>query len=123
MGRGRAREGYNRLWGPPALATGDYGPRAVDHAVLIISVGHDTVEKPPFIMGPDGPKVIHVGFTAASVEQVYFPHAEVVGDVGPSLALLADRIEGKLRIDPVFTGLRSEITGRIRDRADEGRFP
>src|SRR6202007_515776 len=77
----------------------------------------------PFFMGPDGPKVIHVGFTPASVEQVYFPHAEVVGDVGPSLALLADRIEGKLRIDPVFTGLRSEILGRIRDRADEVRFP
>ena len=34
--------------------------------------------------------------TPASVEQVYFPHAEVVGDVGPSLALLADRLEGKL---------------------------
>ena len=55
--------------------------RAVDHADLIIAIGHDTVEKPPFIMGPDGPKVIHVGFTAANVEQVYFPHAEIVGDV------------------------------------------
>ena len=52
-----------------------------------------------------------------------FPHAEVVGDVGPSLTLLADRLEGKLRIDPTFTGLRSEILARIRDRADEERFP
>ena len=67
--------------------------------------------------------MIHVGFTAATVEQVYFPHAEVVGDVGLSLALLADRIEGKLRIDPAFTGLRSEILRHIRDRADEERFP
>jgi len=47
----------------------------------------------------------------------------VVGDVGPSLALLADRIEGKLKIDSAFTGLRSEIVARIRDRADEARFP
>ena len=123
MGKGSVTGGSNLYMGTAALSSGDYVHRAVDHADLIISIGHDTVEKPPFIMGPDGPKVIHVGFTAASVEQVYFPHAEVVGDVGPSLALLADRIEGKLRIDPAFTGLRSEITGRIRDRADEGRFP
>ena len=33
-------------------------------------------------MGEGGPQVIHVGYTPANVEQVYFPHAEVVGDVG-----------------------------------------
>src|SRR2546421_332674 len=123
MGKGSVTGGSNLYVGTAALSSGDYVHRAVDHADLIIAIGHDTVEKPPFLMGPTGPKVIHVGFTAASVEQVYFPHAEVVGDVGPSLALLADRIEGKLRIDPAFTGLRSEILGHIRDRADEGRFP
>src|SRR4030095_6475966 len=80
-------------------------------------------EKTPCIMGAYGAKVIHVGFTGANVEQVYFPHAEVVGDVGPSLGLLADRIEGKVKLDSTFIGLRSEILGSIRDRADEGRFP
>src|SRR3954452_16770220 len=123
MGKGSVTGGSNLYMGTAALSAGDYVHRAVDHADLIIAIGHDTVEKPPFIMGPNGPKVIHVGFTPANVEQVYFPHAEVVGDVGPSLALLADRIEGKLRIDSAFTGLRSEIMARIRDRADEARFP
>ena len=123
MGKGSVTGGSNLYMGTAALSSGDYVHRAVDHADLIISIGHDTVEKPPFIMGPNGPKVIHVGFTAANVEQVYFPHAEIVGDVGPSLALLADRIEGKLHIDPAFTGLRSEILSHIRDRADEERFP
>src|SRR6516164_7063668 len=123
MGKGSVTGGSNLYMGTAALSSGDYVHRAVDHADLIISIGHDTVEKPPFIMGPDGPKVIHVGFTAPSVEQVYFPHAEIIGDVGPSLALLADRIEGKLHIDPAFSGLRSEILSRIRDRADEERFP
>ena len=33
---------------------------AIDQADLIIAIGHDTVEKPPFIMGPGGPTVIHV---------------------------------------------------------------
>jgi acetolactate synthase-1/2/3 large subunit len=47
------------------------------------------VEKPPFIMGPTGARVIHVGHTFATVEQVFFPHAEVVGDMGASLSMLA----------------------------------
>jgi acetolactate synthase I/II/III large subunit len=123
MGKGSVTGGSNLYMGTAALSSGDYVHRAVDHADLIISIGHDTIEKPPFIMGQDRPKVIHVGFTAANVEQVYFPHAEIVGDVGPSLTLLADRIEGKLHIDPAFKGLRSEILSRIRDRADEERFP
>jgi len=123
MGKGSVTGGSNLYMGTAALSEGDYVHRAVDRADLIISVGHDTVEKPPFFMGPNGPCVIHVGFTPAAVEQVYFPHAEVVGDVGASVALLADRLEGKVKIDPAFTGLRGEILARIRDRADEDRFP
>ena len=61
--------------------------------------------------------------TPANVEQVYFPHAEVVGDVGPSLALLADRLEGKLKTAYALAVLREEILARIMDRATEDRFP
>ena len=74
-------------------------------------------------MGPDGPKVIHVGYTPANVEQVYFPHAEVIGDIGPSLELLADRLEGKLPKPAALLPLREEILSHIADRADEDRFP
>ena len=123
MGKGSVAGGSNLYLGTAALSSGDYVHRAVDHADLIIAIGHDTVEKPPFLMGPLGPNVIHVACTAANVEQVYFPHAEVIGDVGMSLALLADRLEGKLRPDPAFLGLRGEILERITDRAEEDRFP
>ena len=83
--------------GTAALSDRDYVHEAIDRADLIVAIGHDTIEKPPFLMGPGGPQVIHVSYTPANVEQVYFPHAEVVGDVGPSLELLADRLEGRLR--------------------------
>jgi acetolactate synthase-1/2/3 large subunit len=43
--------------------------------------------------------------------------------VGKSVLLLADRLEGKLTIDPDFTGLRANILARIRDGADDARFP
>jgi acetolactate synthase-1/2/3 large subunit len=54
---------------------------------------------------------------------VYFPHAELIGDVGPSLVLLADRLEGKLPRAGALLPLREQILARIGERADEGRYP
>src|SRR3954449_7150477 len=123
MGKGTVAGGSNLYMGTAALSERDYVHRAVDRADLIIAIGHDTIEKPPFIMGEGGPQVIHVGYTPAHVEEVYFPHAEVVGDVGPSLELLADRLEGKLTNAGALLSLREGILTRIGDRATEDRFP
>ena len=123
MGKGTVAGGHNLYLGTAALSERDYVHEAIDRADLIVAIGHDTIEKPPFLMGPDGPQVIHISFTPANVEQVYFPHAEVVGDVGPSLALLADRLEGKLETASALVSLREHILNRIRDRATEERFP
>ena len=124
MGKGTVAGGSNLYMGTAALSERDYVHRAVDRADLIIAIGHDTVEKPPFLMGEGGPQVIHVGYTPANVEEVYFPHAEVVGDVGPSLTLLADRLEGKLQPGQSdLLGLRAGILEHIADRATEDRFP
>jgi acetolactate synthase-1/2/3 large subunit len=54
---------------------------------------------------------------------VYFPHAELVGDVGPSLALLAQRLEGKLSKAGALLTLREAILARINVRSDESRYP
>ena len=123
MGKGTAAGGTGLYMGTAALSERDYVHEAIDQADLIIAIGHDTVEKPPFIMGPKGPQVIHVGYTPANVDQVYFPNAEVVGDLGPSLELLADRVEGKLPSASALLPLRDKILGRIADRATENRWP
>ena len=103
MGKGTVPGGSELYMGTAALSERDYVHEAIEQADLIIAIGHDTIEKPPFIMGPNGPQVIHVSYTPATVEQVYFPHAEVVGDLGPSLEALADRLEraAACRRDPV----------------------
>jgi len=123
MGKGAVAGGSNLYMGTAALSERDYVHEAIDRADLIVSIGHDTVEKPPFIMGPGGPQVIHVGYVPAAVEAVFFPHAEVVGDVGPSLALLADRLEGRLKDASALLPLRERILGHLADRATESRFP
>jgi len=123
MGKGTVPGGTNLYMGTTALSERDYVHEAIDAADLIIAIGHDSVEKPPFIMGPGGPQVIHISYTPATVEQVYFPNAEVVGDVGPSLELLADRIEGRLPQAAALLPMREHILSRIADRATEARWP
>jgi acetolactate synthase-1/2/3 large subunit len=123
MGKGSVAGGSGLYMGTAALSERDYVHLAIDRADLIITIGHDTVEKPPFFMGPDGPIVLHVGYLPATVEEVYFPQAELVGDVGPSLALLADRLEGRLPNAGALLNLRVEILARIGDRAGESRYP
>jgi acetolactate synthase-1/2/3 large subunit len=95
----------------------------IDKSDLIIAIGHDTVEKPPFLMGKGGPHVMHVGFTPATVERVYFPDTEIIGDVGPGLSKLADLLEGKLAHDADFLALKDGVIAHVADREAEARFP
>jgi acetolactate synthase-1/2/3 large subunit len=122
MGKGTVAGGTELYIGTAALSERDYVHEAIDRADLIITIGHDTIEKPPFIMGPRGPQVVHVGYQPANVEQIYFPQAEVIGDIGPSLRLLADRIEGRLPNAGALLPLRENILRRIGARATENRF-
>jgi acetolactate synthase-1/2/3 large subunit len=123
MGKGAVAGGSGLYMGTAALSERDYVHDAIERADLIVSIGHDTVEKPPFLMGPRGPRVLHVGYLPATVEEVYFPHAELIGDVGPTLALLADRLEGKLKNAAALLPLREKILAAIGDRAEESRYP
>src|SRR5712672_2275849 len=122
MGKGTVPGGTELYMGTAALSERDYVHEAIERADLIVAIGHDTVEKPPFIMGEDGPKVVHVGYQPATVEQVYFPQAEVIGDIGPSLRVLADQIAGKIPYAQALLPLRERILSRVAARSTEERF-
>jgi len=124
MGKGAVTGGSNLYMGTAALSEGDYVHEAVERADLIIAVGHDTVEKPPFLMkSAGGPKVVHLGYHSATVEQVYHPDIEVTGDIGAAVEALAERLEGRLSPDEGMLELRRKILARLNDRAEEDRFP
>ena len=124
MGKGAVTGGSNLYVGTAALSEGDYVHEAIEFADLIITIGHDTIEKPPFLMKSEGgPKVVHIGYQSATVEQVYHPELEVIGDIGATVQALAQQLEGQLSGDTGFAALRTKILARINDRADETRFP
>ena len=124
MGKGAIGGHHPQYIGTAALSGGDYLHCAIERADLIINAGHDVVEKPPFLMEPGGVKVIHVNFSPATVDQVYFPQLELIGDVGSTFARLAAAWEPVPGHDFAhFYRMRDLIGAHIAEGADDDRFP
>src|SRR5713101_3986282 len=125
MGKGAVTGGSELYLGTAALSERDYVHDAIDRADLIVAIVHDTVEKPPFLMGKvaGGPRVLYVGYVSANVEQVFYPDAEVIGDIGETMTSLAERLEGRLRPEPGLLDLRRKILARLNDRSESAAFP
>ncbi|MCY4429963.1 MAG: thiamine pyrophosphate-binding protein [Rhodospirillales bacterium] len=50
LGKGVIDEAHPLFMGCAALSAGDFVHRAIERAALVINVGHDVIEKPPFCM-------------------------------------------------------------------------
>ena len=125
MGKGAVTGSSDLYMGTAALSERDYVHDAIDQADLIVAIGHDTVEKPPFLMNePGGARhLVHVGFLPANVEQVFYPDAELIGDIGANVLALASHLEGHTAADPTFEELRPKILAHINERAESTQFP
>jgi acetolactate synthase-1/2/3 large subunit len=123
MGKGAVNGNSDLYLGTAALSSDDYVHLASDYADLIIAVGHDTVEKPPFIMRPSGPEVIHVDFNPADIDEIYFPHIEVIGDIADSLTRIAAALEGSRHDFTYYRKVQALVRARVADGADDPRYP
>ncbi|MCA1750083.1 MAG: acetolactate synthase large subunit, partial [Sphingomonadales bacterium] len=81
LGKGVIDETNGNYLGTAALSAGDFVHRAIEAADLILNIGHDVIEKPPFFMKQGGTEVIHISMNRAEVDPVYFPQIEVIGDI------------------------------------------
>lgn len=122
MGKGAVSNASSLYMGTAALSERDYVHEAIESADLIVSVGHDTMEKPPFIMGEEGPQVVHFGYEPAHVESVYFPQTEIIGDIGDALSRLADRVEQALPKAGALLSMRDDILNHIQEHATDERW-
>ncbi|WP_114950863.1 acetolactate synthase large subunit [Sphingosinicella terrae] len=85
LGKGVIDEMHPLFLGCAALSAGDFVHKAIEAADLIINVGHDVIEKPPFFMINGGTEVIHISTKTAEVDPVYFPQIEVTGDIANAM--------------------------------------
>ena len=119
--------GYHPLFlGTAALSDGDYLHCAIERSDLILNVGHDVVEKPPFFMSHEegATRVIHINFQSAVVDNVYFPQLEVVGDIANTLRLVADKAGKTGSHDfSYYMRVRDQIQEHIHLGEDDDSFP
>jgi acetolactate synthase-1/2/3 large subunit len=125
MGKGVIDERHPLFLGTAALSSGDFVHLAAQSADLIINVGHDVIEKPPFIMKQgSGQKVIHVNFTSAAVDPIYFPDHEVIGDIANAVWQFKEKIMKQAHWDfAPFLSSRMKLRAHIEEKSTDDSFP
>ena len=124
MGKGVVDARHPQYLGTAALSDNDFLHCAISRADLIINIGHDVIEKPPFFM-TDRQKVIHVNFFPAHVDDVYFPQLIVVGDIATSVEHLARHLkEKRTNWDfSYFKRIQENVKEHLSKYFEDNRFP
>jgi acetolactate synthase I/II/III large subunit len=124
MGKGVVPGKSAYYLGTAALSESDYVHRVVEASDLIINVGHDVIEKPPFFMRKEGPKVIHCNFSPARVDQIYFPQLEVVGDLGNTFWQMHESIKPQSHWDfAAFDAVKDRMHHNAEVKKNDSSFP
>jgi len=124
LGKGVIDERHPQFLGTAALSSDDYLHCAIERADLIINVGHDVIEKPPFFMEKGGKEVIHINFFAAQIDDVYFPQLNVVGDISSSMWEISEKIKVSDDRDfSYFQRVKNEVDSHISKYFKDNRFP
>ncbi|KAL2652874.1 hypothetical protein R1flu_021002 [Riccia fluitans] len=125
MGKGVVTEAHPSYLGCCALSANDYEHVCIQRADLIIMVGHDVVEKPPFIMQHGKtPLVIHVHFYSARVDNVYFPQLEVIGDIANAIWQMKIGMAKQPHWDYSFIRkVKEDLEQHLLVGIDDERFP
>jgi acetolactate synthase-1/2/3 large subunit len=90
----------------------DYFNCAIHRADLIMAVGYNIVEYPPYIWNQNlNKKIISVDFAEAEVDRYYNPDIEVVGDISCSLQRLGEKITKKN--GRIFKAFRESVDKKI----------
>ncbi len=124
MGKGVEDESSPLYIGTTALSKGDYVHNALRASDLIIMIGHDISEKPPITLTPEHCKVIHINFYPATIDDVYIPTHEVVGDISHTLWAFSENIKINPNWDfSYFFKVRDLLKENIAEFKDASDFP
>ncbi len=124
LGKGVVDERHGKFLGTAALSAHDFVHRAIEAADVIVNIGHDVIEKPPFFMEAGGTEVIHINFRTAEVDPVYFPQIEVVGDIANAIWQIMQDIVPQPTWDfSRMMTVREAGEASVAEGADDTRFP
>ncbi len=91
----------------------DYVNCGIDKADLIITIGYNIVEYPPYVWNKNlDKKILHIDFVEADVDKYYNPNIEVIGDISSSLRLLGEKVISRKNGD-VFKAVREFLVRKL----------
>ena len=124
LGKGVIDEHHPLFLGCAALSAGDFVHKAIEAADVIVNIGHDVIEKPPFFMKSGGTEVIHVSTRSAEVDPVYFPQIEVIGDIANAIWQMKEDIvpSGRWNFERMLKARKAEVA-HTATMCDDSRFP
>ena len=124
MAKGLIDERSPLYLGTAALSENDYLHCAIGKADLIINIGHDIIEKPPFFMEKGGTRVIHINFFFSRVDDVYFPQLDVTGDIAANLDELTGKIQKQASWNlEAYSKIKENLNQHLRVDSDSEGFP
>lgn len=101
----------------------DYPNLLMDEADLIIAIGYDLVEYAPgkWNRNPDR-KIVHIDTNAASINKLYQPVVEVVGDISNSVSWIQSFVERKTA--PSYdVGIKEKMAEEFSAHDHDNSFP
>ncbi|BDD03372.1 acetolactate synthase large subunit [Aureibacter tunicatorum] len=92
LGKGAVDERNPDYLGNACLSSNMILSNAVKAADVILVIGHDDFEKPPFKMQHDPRVIIHLNYTRANIDPEYCPTYEVIGDIANAVNRITDKL-------------------------------
>ncbi len=126
MGKGVIDENHKLCLSTAALSADDFIHCAIERADLIINVGHDVIEKPPFFMEnhEGATEVLHVNFFPSEVDDTYFPQLDVIGDIAGNIEAFTNAISKQDHWDfNYYVRLAGDIKTKLSKYFGDTRFP
>ena len=126
MGKGVIDENHKLCLSTAALSKDDFIHCAIDRADLIINVGHDVIEKPPFFMENEegATKVLHVNFFPSEVDDTYFPQMDLIGDIAGNIEQMTNAISKQEHWDfDYYIRVAEDVRTHLSKYFGDTRFP
>ena len=122
MAKGAIPSSHPLSLGTVGLQAHDFVACGFDRADVIICVGYDMVEYDPQRWHPDkGRKIIHIAANPAEVDEHYILACGVIGEIGASLAAIAERAQPQSAFQAAT--LRQTIVDELEEHAENTAFP
>jgi acetolactate synthase I/II/III large subunit len=113
MGKGVLSDAADHSLFATGVHRRDYVNCGIDRADLIITIGYNIVEYPPYIWNKGlDKKIINIDFTEAEVDRYYDPDIEVIGDISCSLRQLGELIPDRKNGD-TFKSIREYLDRKL----------